>query len=58
MLLEYSIIMNSSNTVSKGEEWVCMVKLLIKLYTSIRSPLSIKYNAALIKSIKYKAPVS
>ena len=37
MLLEYSIIMTSSNTINKGEEWVWwnsiqMVNQLIHLY--------------------------
>ena len=41
MLLEYSIVMTSSNTISKGENGSgeTLFRWLINLYTSIRSPL-------------------
>ena len=44
MLLEYSIIMTSSNTASKGEKWVWWnsFRWLTNLYTSIRSSLCLR----------------
>ena len=41
MLLEYSIVITSSNTISKGENGSAetLFRWLINLYTPIRSPL-------------------